>query len=786
MKVLFRVCMLLAALSLIAFANQTSTSELSKGTVPQAADVQSQRIQEMKAKGLYDQAIWDEYYGTSDQTRRGRELIDVGGDVISSCTNISSLPYTDIGNTCSYTNDYDEVCPYGGSTSPDVVYCFRPTANICADLSLCNTGTDYDTKLYVYQGSYTPGSPFACNDDACPGYYSQLLGLQLTGGTIYYIVVDGYGGACGNYALSLVQVNCPPALPTCPANSLAGQRPAWPSESWTAGTSDLRAASTYGPLLRYESFSGVTQPICDLHFWGLSLNYNNGWYLCNEDPMTFDVKFYNDNNGMPGTVACTYTLTLSRQAAGYNYGSYPLWKWETTLNPCCTLSNGWLSIQGTSVGTPTDCWFLWMSSPSGNGSSLLLSGGVISTAAFDLNYCLTPNICEFQYLENDYGDLSMCNYPTLFCNPSHGLSGIAWLGAGVTGDAYPNILNLDQLDDGVIYNNLPWMPCTYQSVTVTVTAGPNYPFYAMHCDEYLYLNGWKDGNLDGDFCDVLCYTPGAPAAPEWIVQDVPVVPGVYNFTFIDPGVLNMGVYDGIFRWRLTHIPVGAFGFGWVNQDTCPTMTCGTYSHDMLGEVEDYIIHDMQLSVELQSFVAVAGDGQVSLQWTTASETNNDHFVLYKRASGVENFTNLAEIPGNGTTSQQHSYQYIDQSVVNGITYEYQIADVDINGVEIRHDIIVSATPEAVNTIPTEYALYQNYPNPFNPITTIGFDIKETGNVTLKVFDLLGREVATLVNGEMTAGSHTITWDASGMSSGIYVYRIEAGNFKATNKMLFLK
>jgi hypothetical protein len=114
------------------------------------------------------------------------------------------------------------------------------------------------------------------------------------------------------------------------------------------------------------------------------------------------------------------------------------------------------------------------------------------------------------------------------------------------------------------------------------------------------------------------------------------------------------------------------------------------------------------------------------------------------------------------------------------------SSLDINGVENVLDQIISATPMAESTIPTEYALYQNYPNPFNSSTTIRFDIKEAGRVSIKVFDLLGREVVTLVNEQLSAGTHTVSWDALGVASGIYLYRIKSGEFSATRKLLLLK
>ncbi|MBL7075458.1 T9SS type A sorting domain-containing protein, partial [candidate division KSB1 bacterium] len=89
-------------------------------------------------------------------------------------------------------------------------------------------------------------------------------------------------------------------------------------------------------------------------------------------------------------------------------------------------------------------------------------------------------------------------------------------------------------------------------------------------------------------------------------------------------------------------------------------------------------------------------------------------------------------------------------------------------------------------IPTEFALYQNYPNPFNPITTIKYGLPKGSKVTLKVFDILGREVATLVNEHQAAGYQQVSWDATGHSSGIYFYQIQAGDFQKIRKMILLK
>lgn len=147
----------------------------------------------------------------------------VGGDTIGDATVIPSIPYYDGGNTCGYVNDYDEICPYSGSTSPDVVYAFAPGASIAVAIDLCDS--QYDTKVYVYQNAV--GNLIACNDDASCGYsgwQSHIDEVVMTPGNTYYIVVDGYGGACGDYSLAVTEV-VPCEVP-CPAGAqIEGEPP---------------------------------------------------------------------------------------------------------------------------------------------------------------------------------------------------------------------------------------------------------------------------------------------------------------------------------------------------------------------------------------------------------------------------------------------------------------------------------------------------------------------------------------------------------------------------------
>ncbi|MCW8961318.1 MAG: T9SS type A sorting domain-containing protein, partial [Ignavibacteriaceae bacterium] len=128
---------------------------------------------------------------------------------------------------------------------------------------------------------------------------------------------------------------------------------------------------------------------------------------------------------------------------------------------------------------------------------------------------------------------------------------------------------------------------------------------------------------------------------------------------------------------------------------------------------------------------------------------------------------------------------------SSIVYDLQFLDarhgyaVGESGVILKLDpSLVDVEPET--STPTEFILYQNYPNPFNPTSKIKFRISDRGFVNLKVFDILGNEVATLVNEEKTAGEYEVEFNAKGLSNGIYFYKMQAGNFAETKKLVLMK
>jgi hypothetical protein len=177
-------------------------------------------------------------------------------------------------------------------------------------------------------------------------------------------------------------------------------------------------------------------------------------------------------------------------------------------------------------------------------------------------------------------------------------------------------------------------------------------------------------------------------------------------------------------------------------------------------------------VELASLTATACEGIVELSWITATETNNSGFEV-QRSSGGE-FETIAFVEGHGTTTEFQAYSYIDRNVNVG-SYNYRLKQIDFSGTFEYSEVVEVDVPA-----PAVFALDQNYPNPFNPSTKITYSIAVDSKVSLKVFDVLGQEVATLLNGNIVAGSHQIDFDASLLNSGVYMYRIEASGIDGTN------
>lgn len=200
----------------------------------------------------------------------------------------------------------------------------------------------------------------------------------------------------------------------------------------------------------------------------------------------------------------------------------------------------------------------------------------------------------------------------------------------------------------------------------------------------------------------------------------------------------------------------------------------------IGTDGTILSYQNSVPVELNSFTATAKNNDVTLNWETASEINNCSFEIYRSAS-FGNWSQIGIVEGHGTTTLENHYKYLDKNLEPG-NYSYKIVQIDFDGSQSESDIV---NVEVVNIV-KEYVLNQNYPNPFNPSTTIKYSIPQSGDVKLILYNSLGEEVAILVNDLKGAGNYKVIFNAFDIPSGVYYYKLNAGSFEETKKMILLR
>ncbi len=191
------------------------------------------------------------------------------------------------------------------------------------------------------------------------------------------------------------------------------------------------------------------------------------------------------------------------------------------------------------------------------------------------------------------------------------------------------------------------------------------------------------------------------------------------------------------------------------------------------------------AVELESFAARAMPYEgVVVEWKTGYEMNNLGFQVMRSSAPHSGYALVSEqlIPSRA----DRTYTFVDKTATEGGAYYYKLVDIDRNGTRTEHGPITVMAP-----VPAEFGLAQNYPNPFNPVTTIRYQLPKAGHVSLKVYNIYGQLVRTLVDDQVHAGYHTVQWNGrdefgQAVSSGVYYYRLVAGTFVETRKMALLR
>lgn len=198
-----------------------------------------------------------------------------------------------------------------------------------------------------------------------------------------------------------------------------------------------------------------------------------------------------------------------------------------------------------------------------------------------------------------------------------------------------------------------------------------------------------------------------------------------------------------------------------------------------------------LPVELASFTSTLNERDVTLNWSTVSEVNNSGFEIERsKVKGQpdgeagqrsNDWSKIGTLSGSGTTNEPNSYSFTDRGLNSG-NYNYRLKQIDFNG----NFEYFNLSNEVTIGIPVKFSLSQNYPNPFNPSTKINYELPNPSYVTLKIYDMAGKGVAILVNEKKSAGYYTVDFNNSNLSSGVYFYKIDAGEFSATRRMILMK
>jgi Secretion system C-terminal sorting domain len=195
---------------------------------------------------------------------------------------------------------------------------------------------------------------------------------------------------------------------------------------------------------------------------------------------------------------------------------------------------------------------------------------------------------------------------------------------------------------------------------------------------------------------------------------------------------------------------------------------------------DFMFHDNPFPVQLTTFTGNFDGTNVILDWNTATELKNYGFNIERSADSLH-WDKIGFVIGNGNSNIPHNYSFTDKNLTSSGYYYYRLKQIDNDGsYEYSKVIRVEVTS------PGKFALEQNYPNPFNPSTTIEYSLPSPGKVSLNIFDVLGRQVETLVNEFQSGGRYKVNFNGSKLPSGIYFYRLIVSQLNSSNKIYFSK
>jgi hypothetical protein len=356
-------------------------------------------------------------------------------------------------------------------------------------------------------------------------------------------------------------------------------------------------------------------------------------------------------------------------------------------------------------------------------------------------------------------------HPSIWCDVQTGRLFAKWMDTRDTPTSDSAYIYASYSDDG----GLTWaqnqrMSNQKMKINCSTCGGGGTPRYQGDYDAMISYNNqalamWTDFRA-GNFGSYVGYFPDFAMTPP---------SGSITVDFPDGNIIN--TFPGSTDLRI---------------QTAGDVTLGSYTITVQGTGPGGLppIHrrtitlDVIVPVELMSFSAATDKNDVVLSWNTATETNNRGFEI-QRKNEVGSHS-VGFVDGKGTTTEQHSYLFRDKNLLSG-SYTYRLKQIDFDGSFSYSDEVEIEIDQ-----PNVFYLGQNYPNPFNPSTNIKYSVPADGNVTLKVYDILGKEVITLVDEFKQAGTFDVTFDGSSLSSGVYYYRLTSAEMTTTKKLMLTK
>jgi Secretion system C-terminal sorting domain/BNR/Asp-box repeat len=398
-------------------------------------------------------------------------------------------------------------------------------------------------------------------------------------------------------------------------------------------------------------------------------------------------------------------------------------------------------------------------------------------------------------------------HPSIWCDKTSGRLFVKWMDTRDTPTSDSAHIYASYSDDGgLTFAPNQKITTAKMKINCTTCGGGGTPRYQGDYDAITAIDNqslmvWTDFRA-GSFGSYVGYFP------DFAMLVSPAIDTLMNdqdSLFYEINVPSVKLYDtdAIFSATITPTPAsGSIEIDFPDGNTLSTfpgtismkvrttsnVSVGTYTIMVTGNGPNgtpvhkrnvTLVVGMAIPVELTAFNAAVNKNEVILNWTTATELNNLGFEIQRR-NEVGSFESVGFISGKGTTTQTNNYSFVDNSVDAGI-YTYRLMQKDFDG-----SFAYSQEVEVEINLPLEYSLDQNYPNPFNPTTTIRYAIPQDNFVSIKLYDVLGNEVITLVNEQRQAGRYEMLFNAADIASGVYYYQIKAGDFIQTKKLLLMK